>query len=147
MLDSYIQNVEILVRHMPDIHKALKPDVPLEELDGWRAMEMRYQAFKAQGGEPVLNATLYGPSGAGKSTLFRQLTGLDVPAGSSRRPMTYTCVAAVPQRFSDQSRLARLFPHFHLERLTDLALLGKARAKPFAEAGGASGLGRSVFLS
>lgn len=59
---------------------------------------------------------LIGPSGAGKSTIFCLLTGIEVPAGSAKRPCTYNMLAAVP-RGTPREDLQRMFRHFDLQPL------------------------------
>lgn len=116
---SYAEAVEVLLRHFPGLYQLLHPGHQANEVEGWQAMSQRFEAFQAQGRQPVLVATLYGPTGAGKSTLFRMLTGIDVPAGDIVRPMSYACAVAVPTAWGDTDRLQTVFPRFQLEALHD----------------------------
>lgn len=122
---SYAEAVECLLRNFPGVYQLLHPGQHAKGVEGWQAMLQRFEAFQAQGRQPVLVATLYGPTGAGKSTLFRLLTGVDVPAGDIVRPMSYACAVAVPQTWAAEDRLQQVFPRFQLEELTDPQQLRK----------------------
>ena len=91
---AYSEAVQTLVDSLPNLFAALDGKRNIDDLPGWRSMRMRFQAFQDQGGQPIQVAMLFGPSGAGKSTVFRQLTGIDVPAGGEIRPMTFGCAVA-----------------------------------------------------
>lgn len=80
-----------------------------ESLEGWKELKSRFQS-QLRLESPVMIATLYGPSGSGKSTIFRNLTGLDVPAGGAIRPCSMACVAAVPESLGDLETVNGLFP-------------------------------------
>ncbi len=116
---SYADSVDTLLRVFPGIYQLLHPGAQTSDIESWQAMLQRFEAFQAQGRQPVLVATLFGPTGAGKSTLFRLLTGVDVPAGDVVRPMSYACAVAVPQAWADVERLQPVFPRFQLEPLVD----------------------------
>ncbi|MFZ5831642.1 MAG: hypothetical protein ACOY3P_16270 [Planctomycetota bacterium] len=120
----YRECTEQLIREMPLTAGALGKTVA--DLPGWQAMALRFEAFQRQGGRPMLVATLFGPSGAGKSTIFRMLTGVPVPAGEERRPMTYACAVAVPATLREGEQLADLFPGFRVESLVDFDQLRDA---------------------
>lgn len=122
---AYDAAVATLLSSIPAIHAVVRSGHAVEDLPGWRSMQMRYQAFRDQGAEPIQVAMLFGPSGAGKSTLFRQLTGIDVPAGGEIRPMTYGCAVAAPPEIATKERLGRLFPFYDLESLTSPDQLGR----------------------
>lgn len=123
-LQRYMANIMVLRQHFPalyaDLHAGQHTIAALPE---WQAMVKRCDAWQAQGEQPVLVAMLYGPTGAGKSTLFRLLTGVEVPAGDSRRPMSYTCTLAVPRAMAHAEHLCRLFPHFQLQPLQSMQQL------------------------
>jgi energy-coupling factor transporter ATP-binding protein EcfA2 len=122
---AYSSAVETLLISMPAISSALDGASALDDLPGWRSMRMRYQAFCDQGGQPVQVAMLFGPSGAGKSTLFRQLTGIEVPAGGEIRPMTFGCAVAAPTSLASVERLGKLFPSYQLVPLSSSDQLGR----------------------
>jgi energy-coupling factor transporter ATP-binding protein EcfA2 len=115
---AYSGAVKTLSSAMPDIYAALERPGGINDLPGWRSMQMRFQAFQDQGGEPIQVAMLFGPSGAGKSTVFRQLTGIDVPAGGEIRPMTFGCAVAAPRNLATSARLEKLFPFYQLAELS-----------------------------
>ena len=117
-LQRYMASLMVLRQHFPTLYTALYAGQPsLAALPEWQALVKRSDALQAQGAEPVLVAVLYGPTGAGKSTLFRLLTGVQVPAGDSRRPMSYTCTLAVPEDMAEDERVQSIFPHFRVQRL------------------------------
>ena len=115
---AYARAVRTLLDAMPAIYIALERKGSIDELPGWRSMQMRFQAFQDQGGQPIQVAMLFGPSGAGKSTVFRQLTGIDVPAGGEIRPMTFGCAVAAPPALATADRLEKLFPFYELAVLS-----------------------------
>lgn len=123
--DEIFAELAALKPRVLKLHQALKPDGTLEDLPGWVEFLHRPSGILRVDGLPVLVATLYGPSGAGKSTLFRQLTGVDVPAGSERRPTTYGTVVAVPAAVTEKLDLEETFPGYKdvlpLERPGQLA--------------------------
>ena len=87
---------------------------------GWCALLERAGALRRQGGKLALVATLYGPTGAGKSTLFRNLTGIEVPAGDEIRPLSRGCAMAVPLGYDqpDQEPVLRgVLPGFDIRPL------------------------------
>ncbi|MEX0742261.1 MAG: hypothetical protein WD079_05640, partial [Phycisphaeraceae bacterium] len=97
-----------------------EPPAVLEDRPGWRALRERYTVWAGRKGEPVLVCVIYGPTGAGKSTFFRMLTGCDVPAGGTLRPMSYVGCVAIPGAFIDRNEdLASLFPENQLRRLEE----------------------------
>lgn len=101
---------------MPSLALSVR-GMPIDDLPGWRSMAMRFQAFVDHGAEPIQVAMLLGPSGAGKSTLFRQLTGIEVPAGGETRPTSFGCAVAAPSALANEERLSRLFPGYELQNL------------------------------
>ncbi len=87
--------------------------------EGLKALRARLNARAGREDQPVLVAALFGPTASGKSTVFRMLTGLEVPAGMGRRPMSYAPCAALPPS-EDAEALARaLFPGFECLPLRD----------------------------
>ncbi|MFO0967808.1 MAG: hypothetical protein U0793_19780 [Gemmataceae bacterium] len=127
---AYADSVETLLQLFPGIYQLLHPGQQVSQIESWPAMVQRFEAFQAQGRQPVLVATLFGPTGAGKSTLFRLLTGVDVPAGDVVRPMSYACAVAVPQAWDDPARLRHVFPRFQLEPLRDPLQLRQPDDRP-----------------
>ena len=123
-VQRYIANIMVLRQHFPAIYADLYAGKhTIAALPEWQAMVKRCDALQAQGAQPALVAMLYGPTGAGKSTLFRLLTGVEVPAGDSRRPMSYACTLAVPQDMAQEEHLGRIFPHFQLQPLQSMEQL------------------------
>ncbi len=87
---------------------------------GRSAVKMRYESLefcRRRGTAPPLVAVLMGPTGAGKSSWFRLLTGVEVPAGGPRRPMTRACAVAVPPELCDETFLKGVFPDYLPVRL------------------------------
>ena len=114
---------ETLRQVLPDLGDWLEPG---HRLEGLEACHRRSRAWGAIVGEPPLVAALYGPTGAGKSTLFKLLSGVDVPSGEHRRPMSRSCALAVPPEWADPAKLGPVFPAADLVPLFD----GSALAAP-----------------
>ncbi len=114
-IQQFLSDIAVLLREIPRI-QAMLPE-PRPELSGIEAVRQRWEAHQRQQGQPVLVATMYGPTGAGKSTLFRLLTGIVVPAGDGKRPLSLASAAAVPPAAADAAHLAAIFPGFRVERL------------------------------
>ncbi|WP_153306711.1 hypothetical protein [Desulfonatronum thioautotrophicum] len=113
-----------LLKCVPGMHRALgRTDADLDALPGWSELMGRPGRIIAHEGRICLVCVLFGPSGAGKSTLFRLLTGIPVPAGETRRPMTFHPTAAVPEPLRDTLNLAELFPDYQLHPLRDMDML------------------------
>ncbi|TVQ99406.1 MAG: hypothetical protein EA399_07380 [Desulfovibrionales bacterium] len=113
-----------LLECVPRMHRALgRNDADLGDLPGWSELVGRPGRIIAHEGRVCLVCVLFGPSGAGKSTLFRLLTGIPVPAGETRRPMTFHPTAAVPEPLRDILNLAELFPGYQLQPLRDMDML------------------------
>ena len=117
-LDSFLDSTDRLATLVPELLHLLgeKEEVPT----GWKALLERSGALRRQGGKLSLVATLYGPTGAGKSTLFRQLTGIEVPAGDEIRPLSRGCAMAVPEQWDQAERgpaLRSVLPGFDLRPL------------------------------
>ncbi len=125
-VEVYRAAAEVLLEHLPALHRAVRPEEPLEKLPGWEALRQKPRVLVETGGEPVLTATLHGPTGAGKSTLFTLLSGVEVPR-AIKRPTSHACALAVPPVLGDPAKLARLFPDFHLLPLEDTAVLTRER--------------------
>ena len=88
-------------------------------LDGVKALCSRLGARATQEGPPVLVAALTGPTGVGKSTVFRALTGIEVPAGGFRRPVSHAPCAALPPSDDPGATARALFPAFSCLPLDD----------------------------
>lgn len=78
-------------------------------VDGWADLHARFDSNNRLK-SPVMVATLYGPSGSGKSTIFKNLTGIEVPAGGAIRPCSMACAAAVPEALCSNLVVGDLFP-------------------------------------
>lgn len=80
---------------------------------GVRSLQTRLRSRSRPGQAPVLVAALVGPTGVGKSTVFHALTGVDVPRGGHRRPLSFAPCAALPPSGSAEDSLPEaLFPTF-----------------------------------
>lgn len=117
-LDSFLNATDRLATLVPELLDLLgeKEKTPT----GWQALLERAGALRLQGGKLSLVATLYGPTGAGKSTLFRNLTGIEVPAGDEIRPLSRGCAMAVPEQWDLPERgpaLRSVLPGFDLRPL------------------------------
>ncbi|WP_152555193.1 P-loop NTPase family protein [Desulfonatronum thiodismutans] len=118
------QQLNRLLEYVPRLHRALgRDDADLSELPGWSELVGRPGRIITHEGRICLVCVLFGPSGAGKSTIFRLLTGIPVPAGETRRPMTFNCAAAVPEPLRGVLDLDELFPGFRMHPLTELDVL------------------------
>ncbi|MEY4393565.1 MAG: hypothetical protein RL595_814 [Planctomycetota bacterium] len=78
-------------------------------VQGWADLDARFSSYNRLK-SPVMVATLYGPSGSGKSTIFKNLTGVEVPAGGAIRPCSMACAAAVPEALCSNLVVGDLFP-------------------------------------
>ena len=118
-MKGYLLLVDQVLRGIEKIHRTLRRQTPLNEVPGWTELKGRplLQATDTQ--KPWLVVTLFGPTGAGKSTVFRWLTGLEVPAGNARRPMTFNPLVAYPKSLGDAQLLSQLFPSYELHALQD----------------------------
>ncbi len=117
-----------LLECVPRVHRAMgREDVALNCLPGWSELVGRPGRIIVHGGRVCLVCVLFGPSGAGKSTVFRLLTGIPVPAGETRRPMTFNCTVAVPEPLRDDLDLDELFPGYRMHRLTDMDVIRDGR--------------------
>ncbi|MFN6050842.1 MAG: ATP-binding cassette domain-containing protein, partial [Planctomycetia bacterium] len=78
-------------------------------VQGWADLDARFCSYNRLK-SPVMVATFYGPSGSGKSTIFKNLTGVEVPAGGAIRPCSMACAAAVPEALCSNLVVGDLFP-------------------------------------
>jgi energy-coupling factor transporter ATP-binding protein EcfA2 len=118
------QQLNHLLQCVPRVHRALgRDDADLSDLPGWSELMGRPGRIIVHEGKVCLVCVLFGPSGAGKSTVFRLLTGIPVPAGETRRPMTFHPTAAVPEPLRDVLDLGELFPGYELHPLRDMEVL------------------------
>lgn len=122
-LGDFRAGLEHVLIHARKIHRALDNDSSLEDIPGWRELAAKPRQMITHQKKPCLVSVLYGPSGAGKSTLFHLVTGLDVPRGETRRPMTRNCVVALPKALQDNVDPQNIFPGFVLHSLQDPAEL------------------------
>lgn len=113
LLAAFDAALQQLITLLPVVHRAVAGLRPLDTDPRWALLRHNAEDL-AQRKLPVV--TLLGPSGSGKSTIFRLLTGLDVPAGSAERPMSYNCMLAVPPGL-DRATLDAMFPSMHLQPL------------------------------
>lgn len=117
-LESFLNATDRLAALVPELLRLLGDQEKLPT--GWSALLERAGALRRQGGRLALVATLYGPTGAGKSTLFRNLTGIEVPAGDEIRPLSRGCAMAVPEQWDQADRepaLRAVLPGFDLRPL------------------------------
>jgi energy-coupling factor transporter ATP-binding protein EcfA2 len=117
-LESFLNATDRLAALVPELLHLLGDREKLPT--GWSALLERAGALRRQGGRLALVATLYGPTGAGKSTLFRNLTGIEVPAGDEIRPLSRGCAMAVPDQWDQADRepaLRAVLPGFDLRPL------------------------------
>ncbi|SMP37975.1 hypothetical protein SAMN06295888_10145 [Desulfonatronum zhilinae] len=113
-----------LLECVPRVHRAMgREDVDLKCLPGWSELVGRPGRILVHGGRVCLVCVLFGPSGAGKSTVFRLLTGIPVPAGETRRPMTFNCTVGVPEPLREDLDLDELFPGYRMHPLTEMDVL------------------------
>ncbi len=113
---------------VPRVHRALgREDTDLDRLPGWSELRGKPRRIIAHEGRICLVCVLFGPSGAGKSTIFRLLTGIPVPAGETRRPLTFNCAVAVPEPLRDVVDPGELFPGYRMHPLTELDVLRDGR--------------------
>ncbi|PTN36096.1 hypothetical protein [Desulfonatronum sp. SC1] len=125
---SIIQQISRLLEWVPRLHRALdRDDGELNDLPGWSELVGKPVRIIAHEGRICLVCVLFGPSGAGKSTVFRLLTGIPVPAGETRRPMTSNPAAAVPEPLRDVLDLGEIFPGYELYPLQEMDMLRDGR--------------------
>lgn len=121
---SIQQQLNLVLECVPRVHRALgREDAVLRGVPGWSELVGRPGRIIVHEGRICLVCVLFGPSGAGKSTIFRLLTGIPVPAGETRRPMTFNCAAAVPETLRDVLDLDELFPGYRMHPLMELDVL------------------------
>ena len=127
-LSSIQQQLSRLLECVPRAHRAMgREDAHLNCLPGWSELVGRPGRIIVHGGRVCLVCVLFGPSGAGKSTVFRLLTGIPVPAGETRRPMTFNCTVGVPEPLRDDLDLDELFPGYRMHPLTEMDVLRDGR--------------------
>jgi energy-coupling factor transporter ATP-binding protein EcfA2 len=117
LFDQLLESLGTLLDEIPRISQALGRNL---NDSAWQAMQRRYRSLRfcrERHIDPPLVAVLLGPTEAGKSTLFQLLTGLDVPAGVERRPMSRSRVIAVPPELADEAFLRGIFPDDQPRRL------------------------------
>lgn len=117
-LDRFLGATDRLANLVPELVRLLGAEE--KPPTAWSALLERAGALRRQGGRLALVATLYGPTGAGKSTLFKNLTGIDVPAGDEIRPLSRGCAMAVPQDWDSVDKepaLRAVLPGFDLRAL------------------------------
>ncbi len=126
---SFIQwQISRLLECVPLVHRAMgRDDASLNGLPGWSELVGRPGRIIVHGGRVCLVCVLFGPSGAGKSTFFRLLTGIAVPAGETRRPMTFNCTVGVPEPLREDLDLNELFPGYRMHPLTEMDVLRDGR--------------------
>ena len=115
LLAAFDAALQQLVTLLPVVHRAVGGARPLDAEPRWALLRHNAEDL-SQRKLPVV--TLLGPSGSGKSTIFRLLTGLDVPAGSTERPMSYNCMVAVPPGLGRET-IEAMFATMHLRALDD----------------------------
>ncbi len=120
--------IDVILELLPDLYlKAGLDSDAGTKLEGMRQAPETISVFN---GKPVVVVTLFGSTGVGKSTLFSILTGVNVPAGDGRRPLTHRLFSAVPADLLDESSVRSIFPAFSVSFTDDTNILterGKER--------------------
>jgi len=117
------RHIDNLIDKLPEIYGIILKEFDFYSVDGWEGLRQAPEEINLAGGVPVTVITFFGATGVGKSTIFRILTGLDVPAGDGRRPLTYRVFAAVPLIQGYEQIVRKSFPAFSCSECNEMSEL------------------------